>query len=151
MDEKRHWEEIYATKAPETVSWYSPHLEVSLSLIERASKTSSAAIIDVGGGESTLLDDLLLRGYKNITVLDLSQTAIDVTRKRLGHFLIFQGPDQTLDHPERLERASRARNVAEHRACHIFREFWSRECRATVGRQRDHLILAQVRFLPSFS
>jgi 2-polyprenyl-3-methyl-5-hydroxy-6-metoxy-1,4-benzoquinol methylase len=55
-----------------------------LALIERAVPERSASIIDVGGGESTLVDDLLLRGYANITVLDISQGAIDVTRSRLG-------------------------------------------------------------------
>jgi 2-polyprenyl-3-methyl-5-hydroxy-6-metoxy-1,4-benzoquinol methylase len=84
MDAKTHWEKVYITKAPEAVSWYRPHLETSLALIERAAGARSASIIDVGGGESTLVDDLLLRGYKNITVLDVSQTAIDCTKSRLG-------------------------------------------------------------------
>jgi 2-polyprenyl-3-methyl-5-hydroxy-6-metoxy-1,4-benzoquinol methylase len=84
MDAKAHWEKVYATKAPETVSWYRPHLETSLALIERAAGGRSASIIDVGGGESTLVDDLLARGYEKITVLDVSQTAIDVAKKRLG-------------------------------------------------------------------
>ena len=84
MDAKTHWEKVYATKAPEAVSWYRPHLETSLALIERAAAGYSASIIDVGGGESTLVDDLLARGYENITILDVSQTAIDVTKKRLG-------------------------------------------------------------------
>lgn len=83
MDAKTHWDNVYATKAAEAVSWYQPHLEISLALIEKAANRQ-ASIIDVGGGESTLVDDLILRGYKNITVLDISQTAIDVTRKRLG-------------------------------------------------------------------
>ena len=83
MDTKTHWEKVYTTKAPEAVSWYRPHLETSLALIGRAADALSAAIIDVGGGESTLADDLLLRGYKNITVLDVSQTAIDLTKSRL--------------------------------------------------------------------
>jgi 2-polyprenyl-3-methyl-5-hydroxy-6-metoxy-1,4-benzoquinol methylase len=56
---------------------------MSLSLIERGAGQVSASIIDVGGGESTLVDDLLSRGYQNITVLDISQAAIDVTKKRL--------------------------------------------------------------------
>jgi SAM-dependent methyltransferase len=60
-----------------------PHLEKSLALIERAAECPAASIIDVGGGESTLVDDLLAIGYENITVLDVSETAIDVTRKRL--------------------------------------------------------------------
>jgi 2-polyprenyl-3-methyl-5-hydroxy-6-metoxy-1,4-benzoquinol methylase len=83
-DSKTHWDKVYTTKAPNQVSWYSPHLQTSLRLIERAAGGNSASIIDVGGGESTLVDDLLVRGYQNITVLDVSQTAIDVTRKRLG-------------------------------------------------------------------
>ena len=84
MDVKSHWEKIYTTKTPESVSWYRAHLETSLALVERAAESRSAAIIDIGGGESTLVDDLLLRSYKNLTVLDVSQTAIDVTKKRLG-------------------------------------------------------------------
>jgi len=84
MDVKSHWEKIYTTKTPESVSWYRAHLETSLALVERAAESRSASIIDIGGGESTLVDDLLLRGYRNVTVLDVSQTAIDVTRKRLG-------------------------------------------------------------------
>ena len=83
MDVKTHWERIYTTKAPDQVSWYRPHLEKSLALIERAAGGRTAFIIDVGGGESTLVDDLLARGYENLSVLDVAQTAIDVTRKRL--------------------------------------------------------------------
>lgn len=84
MDAQTHWEKIYMEKAPDAVSWYRPHLEISLSLIEQAAAGCSASVIDVGGGESTLVDDLLARGYVNITVLDISQTAIDANRKRLG-------------------------------------------------------------------
>ena len=84
MDTKTHWEKVYTTKAPDAVSWYRPHLETSLALIVRAADARTASIIDIGGGESTLVDDLLARGYENITVLDVSQTAIEVTKKRLG-------------------------------------------------------------------
>ena len=84
MDAKTHWENVYTTKAPESVSWYRAHLETSLALIEQAAVALSASIIDIGGGESTFVDDLLLRGYRNLTVLDVSRTAIEVTRKRLG-------------------------------------------------------------------
>jgi 2-polyprenyl-3-methyl-5-hydroxy-6-metoxy-1,4-benzoquinol methylase len=84
MDAKTHWEKVYKTKAPDAVSWYRAHLETSLALIERATGGAQAAIIDVGGGESTLVDDLLARGYRNITVLDVSRTAMQVTKKRLG-------------------------------------------------------------------
>lgn len=84
MDVKTHWDKVYATKAPESVSWYRAQLETSLALIERAAVARSASIIDIGGGESTLVDDLLLRGYKTLNVLDVSPTAIEVTKKRLG-------------------------------------------------------------------
>ena len=85
MDPAAHWESVYSKKAPEAVSWYRPHLETSLAPIERATGGGrSASVVDVGGGESTLVDDLLAPGYQNITVLDISQTAIAVTRKRLG-------------------------------------------------------------------
>jgi 2-polyprenyl-3-methyl-5-hydroxy-6-metoxy-1,4-benzoquinol methylase len=84
VEPKAHWEKVYTTKAPDAVSWYRQHLETSLALIERAVPARSASIIDVGGGESTLVDDMLGRGYKNITVLDISQAAIDVTKHRLG-------------------------------------------------------------------
>lgn len=84
MSSQTHWEKIYGTKAPDAVSWYRPHLETSLELIQRAAPARSASIIDVGGGESTLVDDLLAQGYQNITVLDISQTAIDATMKRIG-------------------------------------------------------------------
>jgi ubiquinone/menaquinone biosynthesis C-methylase UbiE len=83
MDTQTHWENVYGTKAPDQVSWFRPHLEMSLSLIERSTANRSAHIIDVGGGESTLVDDLLARGYANLTVLDISPSAIDVTKKRL--------------------------------------------------------------------
>jgi ubiquinone/menaquinone biosynthesis C-methylase UbiE len=85
MDVQAHWERIYSQKAADEVSWYRPHLETSLALIAQAASSPSASIIDVGGGESTLVDDLLARGYANVTVLDISQTAIDANRERLGN------------------------------------------------------------------
>jgi 2-polyprenyl-3-methyl-5-hydroxy-6-metoxy-1,4-benzoquinol methylase len=84
MNVRTHWEKIYATKEPDQVSWYRPHLETSLVLILRSVSDRTASIIDVGGGESTLVDDLLERGFQNITVLDVSQTAIDTNKARLG-------------------------------------------------------------------
>jgi 2-polyprenyl-3-methyl-5-hydroxy-6-metoxy-1,4-benzoquinol methylase len=83
MSAKTHCDTIYARKPPKAFSWYSPHLETSLMLIERATENKAASIIDVGGGESTLVDDLLARGYQDITVLDISPTAINVTKERL--------------------------------------------------------------------
>ena len=85
MDTRTHWEKIYTTKAPDQVSWYRPHLETSIDLIERSISDRSAPIIDIGGGESTLVDDLLARGFQNVTVLDVSQVAIDATKQRLQH------------------------------------------------------------------
>jgi SAM-dependent methyltransferase len=84
MKAQAHWETVYGTKAPEELSWFRPHLETSLSFIERAAPDRTSRIIDVGGGESTLVDDLLAHGYRNLTNLDISRTAIDVTRARLG-------------------------------------------------------------------
>ena len=84
MDAGEHWENIYRTKAPDAVSWYRPHLDRSLQLIQSAAPNPSAAIIDVGGGEATLVDDLLAFGYHDLTVLDISQTALVVARERLG-------------------------------------------------------------------
>ena len=81
---RRHWDKVYARKAPESVSWYQPHLARSLELIERAAPDRSAALIDAGGGESTLVDDLLERGYRDVTILDISPAAIDVAKRRLG-------------------------------------------------------------------
>jgi 2-polyprenyl-3-methyl-5-hydroxy-6-metoxy-1,4-benzoquinol methylase len=85
MDVRTHWENIYTTKAPDQVSWYRPHLETSIALVERSARERSASIIDVGGGESTLVDDLLARGFQNITVLDVSKVAIEATKQRLGN------------------------------------------------------------------
>lgn len=84
MSDPTHWEKIYQTKPPDAVSWYRPHLERSLDFIKRAATDRSAAIIDVGGGESTLVDDLLADGFSDVTVLDISRTAIEVAKKRLG-------------------------------------------------------------------
>lgn len=79
-----HWEKIYATRDPSAVSWYQPHLNISLQLIGRAGILPTDGIIDVGGGSSTLVDDLLDRGFRNLSVLDISSRAIVISRRRLG-------------------------------------------------------------------
>jgi SAM-dependent methyltransferase len=84
MDSQSHWEHIYQTKSPGQTSWYQPHLHTSLEWISAAVPDRSASIIDVGGGESTLPDDLLALGYRNISVLDLSEVAITKSQHRLG-------------------------------------------------------------------
>ncbi len=84
MDPKSHWDNVYQTKRPDEVSWYRPHLELSLELIAHAAPAGDAHIIDIGGGESTLVDDLLRRGYCNVSVLDISITGLKVAEQRLG-------------------------------------------------------------------
>lgn len=84
MDTKQHWEQVYAAKSSTEVSWFSPHLDRSLALIERVCPDRACSILDLGGGESTLVDDLLARGYENVTVLDIAQSALDYTKERLG-------------------------------------------------------------------
>lgn len=79
-----HWENVYQSKRFDAVSWYAPHLEQSLALIRQLADSKQAAVLDVGGGESTLVDDLLADGYPNVSVLDISRAAIGFTQKRLG-------------------------------------------------------------------
>lgn len=79
-----HWDQVYGRKAPDAVSWYRPHLERSLAFIEGSGLDRAESIIDVGGGASTLVDDLLDRGYKDITVLDISSIAVERAKARLG-------------------------------------------------------------------
>ena len=84
MTEHEHWEGVYSRKSANQVSWYRPHLERSMAFIEGAGLPRNAAIIDVGGGASTLVDDLLDRGCIDVTVLDISSTAISRAQRRLG-------------------------------------------------------------------
>lgn len=84
MNSKTHWDAVYRSRTNDEVSWYRPHLDVSLDLIEGAAPDRASAIIDVGGGESTLVDDLVARGYDDLTVLDISHAAIEVAKARLG-------------------------------------------------------------------
>ena len=83
ISQKAHWESVYKDNDPTNVSWYQEHPEISLEMIKRTGAGRSAAIIDVGGGTSTLIDDLILDGYGNITVLDISDAAIQLTKKRI--------------------------------------------------------------------
>lgn len=84
MGTAQHWNSVYASKAVDQVSWYQPHAETSLQLIEHLVPDRSANIIDVGAGASMLLDDLLGAGYSNLTVLDIAEQAFRVSRNRLG-------------------------------------------------------------------
>ncbi|MBD3640796.1 MAG: class I SAM-dependent methyltransferase [Marinobacter sp.] len=85
MNDPKHWNQIYSSQSPESVGWFRPHLETPLAWIADLNLDPHEPIIDVGGGASTLVDDLLERGHKNITVLDLSRSAIQIAQKRLGN------------------------------------------------------------------
>lgn len=84
MHTKDHWENVYTSKQATGVSWFQEHAEQSLRLIRDTGVTHSAEIIDVGGGASTLVDDLLHNQFHAITVLDLSAAALNAARTRLG-------------------------------------------------------------------
>ena len=84
MQPKDHWEKVYTSKAADAVSWFQPHANLSLDLIKATGAGRDAGIIDVGGGASTLVDDLVANGYSDLTVLDLSSSALDAARHRLG-------------------------------------------------------------------
>jgi len=82
---KKHWETIYLTKQPNEVSWTEEKPSVSLDLIHSFNLSKSAKIIDIGGGDSKLVDYLLAEGYTELSVLDISEAAIDRAKKRLGN------------------------------------------------------------------
>lgn len=84
IDSRAHWEKVYTTRRAEQVSWYRPHLEISLDLIKSAAPQFEAQVIDVGAGESTLVDDLVALGYLNLSALDISPAALNVAKARLG-------------------------------------------------------------------
>jgi Methylase involved in ubiquinone/menaquinone biosynthesis len=84
METQAHWQEVYTTKNSTQVSWFQEHLELSLELIKRTGVDKAGQIIDVGGGTSTLVDDLLADGFRAVTVLDISAAAVQVAQKRLG-------------------------------------------------------------------
>lgn len=82
--QQTHWEDVYRRRNAQSVSWYRPHLDVSLDLLREAGLNPDSRVIDVGGGASTLVDDLIEIGVKDITILDLSTEALDVAKQRLG-------------------------------------------------------------------
>lgn len=83
-DRKKHWENVYSKKSPLEVSWYQQEPNLSLRLIRDTGLDNDAAIIDVGGGASTLVDSLCDEGYTNITILDVSAQALAHARLRLA-------------------------------------------------------------------
>ena len=84
MNKKTHWEHIYETKSPTQVSWYQEHAKFSLEYIKRTGIRKTDRIIDVGGGTSTLVDDLVVDGFQHISILDVSGAALQIARQRLG-------------------------------------------------------------------
>ncbi|MBO9692184.1 class I SAM-dependent methyltransferase [Chryseobacterium sp.] len=83
-DNKSHWENVYETKNPDQVSWTQKKPQTSLDFITSSGLGKDASIIDIGGGDSNLVDFLLEEGYKNITVLDISAKALEKAKERLG-------------------------------------------------------------------
>jgi len=81
---KAHWETVYTTKGENEVSWFQENPAPSLELIGVANPTPQSAIVDIGGGASHLVDSLVARGFGHVTVLDISQAALDVAKARLG-------------------------------------------------------------------
>lgn len=84
MNAKTHWERIYETKVPTQVSWYQEHSQLSLQFIQKTAIQKTDHIIDIGGGTSTLVDDLITSGFQHVTVLDISATALKQAGERLG-------------------------------------------------------------------
>ena len=108
MDVKNHWESIYSAKDASEVSWYQREATVSIELIRQVAPTRTAAILDVGGGASTLVDSLVSLGYSDVTVLDIAASALATARARLdakaqrvrwiaGDVLALQLPDHSVD------------------------------------------------------
>jgi 2-polyprenyl-3-methyl-5-hydroxy-6-metoxy-1,4-benzoquinol methylase len=85
FDRQKHWENIYQTKQLKEVSWFQSIPETSISFFKHFNVPKTAKIIDIGGGDSLLVDHLLDLGYQNITVLDISASAIERAKKRLGN------------------------------------------------------------------
>jgi SAM-dependent methyltransferase len=103
-DRKLHWENVYSTKGENDVSWFQENPAPSLELIHLVQAKQSDAIVDVGGGASRLVDSLLVDGFGDVTVLDLSAAALDTVRKRLGakgNEVMWIAVDATLWEPPR--------------------------------------------------
>ena len=84
MDRKTHWEDVYLATAADELSWYQTHPTLSLNLIESTRVAKTGSLIDVGGGDSTLVDHLLTQGFEHVTVLDIASAALNRAKARLG-------------------------------------------------------------------
>ena len=83
QDTTSHWDDVYRTKSPQSVSWYQASADASLKAIDRL-RRPAGSLIDIGGGTSVLVDQLIAKGWTDLSVLDLSQEALDLSRRRLG-------------------------------------------------------------------
>ena len=79
-----HWEKVYASKRENELSWFQENPAPSLDLIAKAAATAASSVIDVGGGASRLVDALIENGFRDVTVLDLSDAALMAAKARLG-------------------------------------------------------------------
>lgn len=103
MSGSDHWNAVYQSKASDAVSWFQPEATLSLALIDTLRVPQSAAVLDVGAGASKLVDGLLARGYRDITLLDLAERGLAVTRKRLSEAPVkYEVADITRWQPSRL-------------------------------------------------
>ena len=84
IERQAHWEKVYQTKGEHEVSWFQEGPAISLELIRATGVNAKASIIDIGGGASRLVDALLDQGYSAVTVLDLSERALETSKARLG-------------------------------------------------------------------
>jgi 2-polyprenyl-3-methyl-5-hydroxy-6-metoxy-1,4-benzoquinol methylase len=84
MDKKKHWDGIYGEKTFSELTWFQPEAKVSVDLIDKLDLSKESSILDVGGGASTLIDSLIEKEFKKITVLDLSENALKQSQKRIG-------------------------------------------------------------------
>jgi SAM-dependent methyltransferase len=103
-DGQEHWTRVYEEKAPTSVSWYQPTPEPSLSALKRLGASEPSSLIDVGGGASNLVDALLERGWKDVTVLDIAAPALEAAKARLGPLadkVHWEVADITEWHPDR--------------------------------------------------
>lgn len=145
MSDREHWEKVYQAKDETNVSWYQPHLQRSLDLILRTGIGKDARIVDIGGGASTLVDDLLDCGFHFITVVDIAQAALDAAKKRLGerasqvNWLV--GDVTTLDFPRDAFDLWHDRAVFHFLTSEAARKaYLKRVCRSV--RKDGHIVLA---------
>ncbi|WP_029037400.1 class I SAM-dependent methyltransferase [Salinimicrobium xinjiangense] len=82
-ENQQHWDKVYSEKPPTEVSWYEPMPEISLNLIDECKPAKDASIIDIGGGDSFLAEFLVSKGYEDVTVVDISQNAIERAKERM--------------------------------------------------------------------